>query len=111
MPRGIVALTPEWRAAIADSRKRHGHYLGRHRSPTYNSWRNMKARCGSDRPAYMDVSYCERWERFENFLADMGERPAGMTLDRIDPSGDYTPDNCRWATIKEQRANRRGAYA
>lgn len=53
------------------------------------------------------VTVCDEWHIFENFLTDMGERPAGKTLDRIDPYGDYEPVNCRWATPKEQRRNQR----
>jgi hypothetical protein len=53
------------------------------------------------------VTVCERWRDFRNFLADMGERPDGMTLDRIDSSRNYEPDNCRWADQATQSANRR----
>jgi hypothetical protein len=53
------------------------------------------------------IKVCDRWNSFVHFLEDMGERPEGMTLDRIDPNGNYEKSNCRWATAVEQRANQR----
>lgn len=82
-------------------------------TPTYNSWTTMKSRCSNSkliefcRYGGCGVKVCERWNDFKNFLEDMGQRPEGKTLDRIDPYGDYEPKNCRWATPLEQRHNRR----
>lgn len=53
------------------------------------------------------IKICQRWMQYENFVADMGERPSGMTLDRIEVNGDYEPGNCRWATQQVQLLNRR----
>jgi hypothetical protein len=80
---------------------------------TYSSWSSMIDRCqrpkatGFDNYGGRGISICERWLDYENFLADMGERPGGTTLDREDTDGDYKPGNCRWATQLEQARNRR----
>jgi hypothetical protein len=83
-------------------------------SPTYRSWSSMIKRCRY--PSWRNfqywggrgVSVCVRWQKFENFLTDMGERPAGKSIDRYpNKDGNYEPGNCRWATPKEQAANRR----
>lgn len=88
--------------------------------PAYASWWAMQERCtcpSSDSYTWYGargITVCERWSEpngqgFANFLADMGERPEGKKLDRIDPDGHYEPSNYRWATPKQQRANQRKA--
>ena len=103
------------------ARAKHGHSSGNSngtkagRSKTYSSWLSMWSRVREGHKGnsaklaygYAHIDVCERWESYENFLADMGERPAGLTLDRIDNSEGYDKSNCRWATWKQQLANRR----
>ncbi len=95
---------------------KHGFTRGpAHTSPTYRSWQSMKERClnpktvGYHHYGGRGISVCGRWaSSFEAFLADVGERPSlEYSLDRIDNSGNYEPGNCRWATRKEQSANKR----
>lgn len=81
---------------------------------TYKTWKEMRQRClnpNNDKAKWYSaagVTICDRWlESFENFLEDMGERPEQMTLDRINPYGNYEPTNCRWATQKQQMNNTR----
>ena len=76
-------------------------------TPTYRSWLAMRHR--RNKPAYKDIPVCKRWEKFEAFLADMGERPNGTTLDRKNNRKGYFPSNCRWATKQQQSANRRSS--
>jgi hypothetical protein len=77
-------------------------------TPTYKSWSEMKYRCGNPkRKNYEDTSYCARWEDFRLFFKDMGVRPLGKTLDRINTYGNYCKENCRWATSKEQCRNKK----
>jgi hypothetical protein len=91
----------------------HGHNRIGRESPTHRSWRSMLYRCEYPSqecwPRYggNGVTVCERWHTFENFLTDMGERPSGTTLDRIENDKGYEPGNCRWATRHRQNLNRK----
>jgi hypothetical protein len=85
-----------------------GHSINR--TPSYRSWTSMMQRCVyMDNPDYKlkGITVCERWKTYSNFFEDMGERPKGMTLDRIDPYGNYEPGNVKWSTPKEQRFNQK----
>jgi hypothetical protein len=97
----------------------HGHARKGKQTGTYLSWKEMKKRCANPNQKYWKnyggrgIRVCDRWlNSFENFLADMGERPEGTSIDRYpNNDGNYEPGNCRWATRKQQRANRRDSQS
>lgn len=91
----------------------HGATRGGKWTPEYMTWYAMRQRVNNPRHEHFryyggrGIKICLRWRNFANFLADMGKRPQGKTLDRKNTNGNYTPKNCRWATWKEQAASRR----
>lgn len=98
---------------ISQSKGRCTHTrIGVTQDPLYGVWASMKQRCGNPNDSKYrlyggrGISVCERWaSSFENFKSDMGSRPDGTTLDRINGNGDYCPENCRWADLKTQNRN------
>jgi hypothetical protein len=102
--------------AVSDARKtqvKHGHGRRGKKSKSYNTWAGMVDRCNNpNHPAYKyyggrGIKICHRWLKFENFLEDMGDKPIGHSIDRINPDGNYSKENCRWATDLQQKNNTR----
>lgn len=98
---------------MADANSIAGHKTKKFESSTHRAWRSMKARCNNPNVKFFHnyggrgISVCERWNSFANFLADMGIKPDGMELDRIDNDMGYSPENCRWASKLVQQRNTR----
>ncbi len=111
----VMGSNPEFIAKRSKIIEKHGHKKRIGPSVEYRTWLMMKRRCQDKK--YKDysnwggrgISVCERWNgSFEAFLSDMGPRPPGQfSIDRIDPDGNYEPNNCRWATMQEQGAEHR----
>lgn len=83
---------------------------------TYRSWKEMRNRCNNPKAQNYKwyggrgIIICERWDSYQAFLSDMGDRPEGKTLDRKDSDGNYEPSNCKWSTSKEQALTNRGCF-
>lgn len=114
---GCFRKSPAFASHLSSKMTRHGHcrkMQGTKRSPLWIVWMGIRQRCANPRNRAWSmyggrgIVMCQRWmDSFEAFVEDMGSRPPGTSIDRIDPNGHYEPGNCRWATDKEQGRNKR----
>lgn len=105
----ILGKTQSCGCYLVEAHTKHGD----HKSLEYYAWGSMRKRCESPGAKFYEkyggrgIKVCNRWQSYENFLGDMGRKPTkNHSLDRIDNDGDYTPENCRWATKSQQTRNR-----
>lgn len=106
-------MTDWWDWYIKGTVRKSNIIHGMKGTPTYMSWMSMKSRCNNpNNVSYKNyggrgITVCKRWYNFKNFYEDMGQKPNGLSLDRIDNDGNYEPSNCKWSTWVEQNNNKR----
>lgn len=105
------------RRDVSQLNRKHGHTINKSPTTTWRSWCDMKRRCTNPKrdDYYLyggrGITFCQEWEAFEVFLRDMGERPPGTSLGRIDNEANYCPSNCRWETSIQQANNKRNNHS